>query len=176
MPRTTSAKWLAAISITVGLLAVASLVITLATSANDPELLPEDTAEGAVQRYLIAWDGGDLEVAYGFLGEALADACSLPEFRRLRPNFRDSDNRVLLSETREVDGFTEVIVDVTEFYGSPPFETSEHTSSHRYLLDQTEDGWRFVESPWPYYPCPNIPKPPLPTATPTPTAQLDQEG
>ena len=177
IPRTTSARWLAGIAVTVGLLAVVSVVVSLATGATGPDLLPEDTAEGTVQRYIIAFDEGDVDVAYRLLGDELTETCSPQEFRRSKPRFGGaSDSRVRLAGTRQLSGATEVTVDVTQFYGSPPFETSESTSTYRYLLERTDDGWRFVEAPWPYFPCPVRPEPPTPTPTPTPAPQPAQEG
>ena len=181
MPKTTSARWLAGIAFAVGLLAVVSVVVSLTTGSTVAELLPENTAEGTVQRYIVAFDEGELDVAYRLLSDELAQSCALPEFRRSQTRFRDTDSRVRLAGTRQLNGTTEVTVDVTNFsgsppFGAPPFDTGERTSTYRYLLEQTDDGWRFVDPPWPYYPCPIIRVTPEPPPTPTPAPGQAQEG
>ena len=165
IPRTASGRWLAGITAVVGALVVISLVVALATGSGEPPLLPEDTAEGTVQRYVRAAQDADHAAADALLTEDARARCSNEGFRpRLPPS---DDVRVRLGATRPAGDNVEVTIHVTRFSASPPFGVSEFTSDYRYLLTETADGWRIVDAPWPSVCAVRAPPPP-PTATPTP--------
>ena len=165
----------------VGALVVISLVVALATGDDDAPLLPEDTPEGTVQRYFVALQDADYNAAHAFLDDSVRERCPVEDFRRARA-FEDADDvRVRLGSTRPAGDDVEVTVRVTQFQGSPPFSVSERTSTYRYLLTETGEGWRIVDAPWPFgcafrQELREIPRAdPTPTPTPAP-APAPSEG
>ena len=173
IPKTSSGRWLAGITAAVGALVVISLVVALATGTDDPPLLAEDTPEGTVQRYIVAFQDGDYATAYALLTEGARAQCPIEEFRRARRVRDDDDPRVRLDGTRPAGDDVEVSVSVTRFSGSPPFGVSEYTQTYHYLVTETDDGWRIVDALWPFG-CPfgierAIRLPPAHTPTPMPT-------
>ena len=171
IPKTASGRWLAGITAVVGGLVVISLVVALATGSGEAPLLPADTSEGTVQRYIQAFQAADYAAAHALLDEDARERCPVEDLRA-RPRFDAQDDiRVRLGATRTTGDDVEVTVHVTRFSASPPFGVSESTSDYRYLLTETADGWRIVEAPWPFG-ClfrTGIRGVPVPTATPTPT-------
>ena len=181
LPTTSSGRWLAGITATVAALVVISLVVALATGSDEPTLLAEDTPEGTVQRYFVALDAADYEAAYALLADEAREGCTLQEFRRQfsfdRFDGKES-SRVRLGSTRPAGDNVEVTVRVTRFYGSPPFNVNESTSTYRYLLSESDEGWRIIEA-GPPFGCPPYRdgaieplRPaviPPPASTPTPT-------
>ena len=182
LPTTSSGRWLAGIAATVAALVVISLAVALATGSDEPPLLAEDTPEGTVQRYFVALDAADYEAAYALLADEARETCTLQEFRRQfsfdRFDGKES-SRVRLGSTRPAGDNVEVTVRVTRFYGSPPFNVNESTSTYRYLLSESDEGWRIIEA-GPPFGCPpyrgivpvEAPRPiapPPPASTPTPT-------
>ena len=174
--------WLIGGALLLGALLVASIVVAL---VKDTELLPEGTAAAAVQRFLIATQDEDFELAHGFLSEDLKTECALDEFfggsvRRMR------DNRITLVATRTAGETVFVTVRIAEFNRGGPFGTSEFSFEQRYSLRQEGDRWRFTEFPWPFFQCgvfkpqrvpvtPDVPRErviPEHTATPSGSSEL----
>ena len=170
IPRTASGRWLAGITAVVGGLVVISLVVALATGSNEAPLLPADTPEGTVQRYIQALQAADYAAAHALLDEDARERCPLDDLRARQRFETQDDVRVRLGATRTAGDDVEVTVHVTRFSASPPFGVSEFTSDYRYLLTETDAGWRVVNAPWPFA-CPFRPKiraVPGTPATPTP--------
>ena len=172
MPKTSSSRWLAGIAVSVALLALASVIVTLASS-GDVELLPEGTPEGTVQRYLLAVDEREFEAAYALLGAEYHQDCSPDDFRGSRFFGLDDNVRIRLNSVEEMSDGTEVSVTITQFRGSPPFEVSESTFDQHYFLRETAEGWRIDSAPWPFLGCPLKVAPELrepPVQAPKPSA------
>ncbi|MCH8849145.1 MAG: nuclear transport factor 2 family protein [Chloroflexi bacterium] len=168
IPRTASGRWLAGITAVVGGLVVISLVVALATGSDEAPLLPADTPEGTVQRYVRALQTADYAAAHALLSEDAREHCPIEEFRRQQRFGRNDDVRTRLGATRPAGDDVEVTVHVTRFSASPPFGVSEFTSESRYLLTETDAGWRIVDAPWPFG-CALTIERGLPAAPPTPT-------
>ena len=171
IPRTASGRWLAGITAVVGGLVVISLVVALATGSDEAPLLPADTPEGTVQRYIQALQAADYAAAHALLDEDARERCPIDDLRARQRFETQDDVRVRLGATRTAGDDVEVTVHVTRFSASPPFGVSEFTSDYRYLLTETDAGWRVVNAPWPFG-CPfrpEIREVPVPTPTPTPT-------
>ena len=62
-----SSRALAIFGAVIGLLAVVALILVLVTSNQPVRLLPENTPEGVVQRYILALDRGDYPGAWSFV-------------------------------------------------------------------------------------------------------------
>jgi len=62
-----SNRWLIIFAIVIGILVIATVSLVLLIKGNEVTLLPEDTPQGIVQRYLIAVQEKDYPVAYEYL-------------------------------------------------------------------------------------------------------------
>lgn len=124
-------------------LAVLAAVISArrATPAGDP-----GTPEGTVQLYLFALVEGDDDEVVALLDPDLGCRVPLPDHfmtgGRLQLNFLN---------TRIRDGRAEVLVEITQYDDTSPF----NTNSHRQTFDLRPQGatWLITGSPWPVYQC-----------------------
>ena len=62
-----SRRWLIVFAVIIGILAIITVSLVLSTKGNQVALLPEDTPQGIVQRYLIAIQEQNYREAYGYL-------------------------------------------------------------------------------------------------------------
>ena len=140
-----------------GFLAALLIVsIVLALTSRETVFAP-GTPERAVQDLLRAAEDDDIEAAYGMLSDELQEKCALADYAD-DSDYRhyddgDRDSRATLRETKVVDNLTLVDVQVTEFYGSGPFDSGESSYNRRYTLRQESGEWKFTEYPWPYDYC-----------------------
>ncbi len=173
IPKTSSARWLAGIRAGVVAIAIASIIVVLAIDP-DGVTLDENTPEGTVQRYIQALQDEQYDVAYRLLSAEAQAECTLSNFRSQGRFGRDQDTRVRLDRVIEASDGTEVRLEMVNFSGISPFEFDFTFEDGRYtvnyLVNETDDGWRVSNAPWPYTDCGyrlRVPVP-EPTATPTP--------
>jgi hypothetical protein len=62
-----SRRWLIIFTSVIGVLVIATVALVLFTKGNEVALLPEDTPQGIVQRYLMAVQEKDYPKAYSYL-------------------------------------------------------------------------------------------------------------
>ena len=166
IPHTPSSRWLAGIALLVVALVVLSVVVAL-VNRRGVSLLPEDTPEGVVQRYVLALQEGDGKRAYGYLSGELQEHCTYQYFWDSTRTLERRDTRISLESTEALDGDVEVWVKVTETRLSQPFGMREHSYTMQYVLEREKDAWRFSEPPWPLGWCPGLERKSVPSA-PTP--------
>ncbi len=158
-----STRWLAGTGAAIAVLVIASVLAAVLAGGGDAETFPEDSPEGVVQRYLQALQDDDFQTAYGYLGPALREGCTLEEFRyRTRWN-SDEDHRVVLEGTEVLGGRTIVMVRVSQVRTDAPFAPSESSYQREYTLERQEGAWRFTEPAWPLNYCPPAEKIPEPS-------------
>lgn len=175
LKRNASTNWLIGAALTVAVLVIASVAVALIADRGELELRPQTTPEGVVQRYLVAIDDDNPELAYSYLSPRLKDACSYQHFRDNTMWIREQDLRISLTGTESVGESQEVTVRIREIHvrGDVPFTPNESSYSQRFLLRQYDSVWRFYEPPWPMGYCPGL----LPTRIPlaaTPAIPLSQ--
>ncbi|MBI2872593.1 MAG: hypothetical protein HYY00_05310 [Chloroflexi bacterium] len=155
-----SGRWLVAIAAVVAVLVVVSVVVTLVSPRGKAVTFPEDTAEGVVQRFIVAIRDGDENLAHGYLSENLKKSCTAQHIRDTTRWLRDREGRnqqlVLLGTQTLSDGRAEVRVRVTDVNVSPPFGVNEYSHEERYVLVREGDAWRFDQPPWPVSYCPDL--------------------
>src|SRR3972149_8937189 len=83
-----SRVWLIGVAAFVLALVAAGLVVALVTTRGGVDLLPADSPEGTVQRYLLALEDEDYPMAYEYLAARPKRSCTLEEFLRL-VSYRD---------------------------------------------------------------------------------------
>lgn len=154
---TASNRWLVIVAVaTVALIAVSLGVALIGDSEAD---LAPSSPEGTVQAYLRSVADRDATAALAFYSDELASRCEVSQIRdSLR--FGPDDFRATLGDVTRRGDDTEVVVRLTQMYGYGPFGRSESTFEQIFVLQETSEGWRFVEAPWPSW-CPE----PLPPAS-----------
>ena len=68
-----SRRWLFIFAIVIGALVIATVSLVLLTKGNKVTLLPEDSPQGTVQRYLMAVQEKDYQKAFGYLSFSPTD-------------------------------------------------------------------------------------------------------
>lgn len=162
-----SSRWLGGIALFAAVLIVVSVLISV--FASDDELLPADTPEGAIQRYLQALADNEFTVAYEFVGADLREDCTLEHFIRTTSYLRDRKFSASLSHTTDVGGKTVVSVEITEQSNSGPFGSGQYSSDSSFTVGLEDGEWRITETPWPIFFCP--PNEDLPTRPAIPPAK-----
>lgn len=147
--------WLIGAAAFLAVLLVVSIVLAL--TSRDAEFAP-GTPERAVQDLLRAAENGDITAAYAMLSQELRSKCELTDYAtEQRYNSGDDhDIRATLRDIEIIGGVTFVNVQITEFYGGGPFDSSEWSYEHQYALQQENGEWKFTEYPSPYDYCPEI--------------------
>ena len=139
------------------LLAIVVVVIAQVVGAGE-RLLPQESPEGVVQRFLLAVDAGDYGDAYDYLGAKLKDDCTYDDFLDRSSRERIKEIQATLVRTEAFDDRTEVVISITRFRASgpflAPFDSPTSSYQQRYLLRQEEGQWFFSQMPWPVYWCP----------------------
>jgi hypothetical protein len=139
--------WLIGATTAVLALMAAAVAVALVTTRGGVDLLPADSPEGVVQRYLLALEEEDYQEAYGYLSSDLRTACPLADFisRGYWPSARG--NQVTLEETHHLDGLAVVEAEVTVFHHDAPF-ASEYSYTRTFELKLDEGQWRLTGPEW----------------------------
>lgn len=131
-----------------GVLALAIIAIVVVLLAGDRESVEfgEDTPEGALQRYLAAFDEGDLAAAHAYFSSEVRDQMDLEAFERavsaMDGGFGSERTRRALFDGRSGEGETvRLELTVEEFTGQ-----GLGASSYRYQVEvpmvREEEAWR----------------------------------
>jgi hypothetical protein len=62
-----SRRWLIIFTVAIGILVISTVSLVLLTGKNEVDLLPADTSQGIVQRYLLALQEKNYQKAFGYL-------------------------------------------------------------------------------------------------------------
>jgi hypothetical protein len=138
-------------------LVVGGIAVALVTTRGGLELLPSDSPEGVVQRYLLAMKDEEYREAYGYLSSDLQRECSYDNFLKGASSTEIRESHVTLEDTRNVDDRAQVKVRITVFEPGGPFGASESSQDWTFHLKLEEGQWRLVsmpEMPWPLWWCP----------------------
>ena len=149
-----SKRWLIIIISTVALLGLISVCITLESDGNE-EVFLEGSPELVVKNYLADMQAGRTKEAYQYLGSDITDKCPY-SYLVVDNSWSDSDRgdiRVTYRATAQITLGVEVEVVFTTFHFDPLFGTNESSDVIRYVLAQQNEGWRFIEIPYPMMTC-----------------------
>jgi hypothetical protein len=140
--------WLVGAVTVVLALMVGAVAVALVTTYGGVDLLPADSPEGVVQRYLLALEREDYREAYDYLSSDLRSRCSFDDFvsRGYWPETRG--NQVTLEKTQRFDGHALVKARVTVFHHDAPFGASEYSYERSFDLKLEEGQWRLTGPEW----------------------------
>ncbi len=158
------------IAVGASVLAIVVISIAVAVIAGDEQDFPAGSPERAVQRYLRAVEDRDADAAIALYSDDLAARCDLDQLRGNLRRGSNTDFRATLLDTIARDDVTEVRVRLTEYYGDDPFNRGESRREQLFVLEQSADGWRFTEPPWPTF-CPPARELPAPARPVTPATR-----
>jgi len=142
-----SRRWLFAFGLAIVALVIVTVVLVLATtSPADKPLLPEDTPEGTVQRFLLAVSDQDYLAAEGYLSPTIdEDKIDYELWRdRIVELGEDSAWQATLGES--IIRGDEATVDVTVAIFRPrgPFDNSVRTHQVTFFLQKEGTSWRIT--------------------------------
>ena len=137
-----SRRWLLVSGLTIAVLVIVAVTLVLTTSLRgDEPLLPEDSPEGTVQRFLLAVRDGDYQTADSYLSSEIDSRVdyALRRNRVSEPGWKATlEDSVISGDEATVD----VVVDV--FRPGGPFSSSVSTYRTTFYLRKEAAGWRIV--------------------------------
>ena len=152
-----STRLLVTFGISIGVLVIVTVVLALTLSGGqDTALLPEDTPEGTVQRYLRAYQAEDYQKAYSYLSpDALAEQSyytTYENWSQAYPWRRGSLGwkATLGNATVTGDEATmTVIIDV--FRPEVPFADPTQSRQYNFQLKKEGTSWKITSPIYPLY-------------------------
>ncbi|MBI4286708.1 MAG: hypothetical protein HY670_12540 [Chloroflexi bacterium] len=141
----------------IGVLIIVAIALVLTISPRDSALLPEDTPEGVVQRFLQAVKDQDYVKAYSYLSLEEPGKDGAPHkvtYEEWRTRFRQSPSReqrawkATLGKSTIVGDIATVEVIIETFRpGGGPFENPVDTSYTLFDLKKTDGSWVITTFP-----------------------------
>jgi hypothetical protein len=148
-----SSRWLIIFGAAIGALVIVAiaLVFTMAKPGGE-SLLPADTPEGTVQRYLLALEAEDYKTAYSYLSFPPNKQISYDVWKGRAIRYEEKHAVKVTLEKSMVTGdeaTVSVMVDVfraNEPFENPPFENPVYTSHVTFSLKKEGASWK-INSP-----------------------------
>ena len=140
--------WLVGAVTAVIALLVSAVAIALVTTRGEVDLLPADSPEGVVQRYLLALEREDYAEAYDYLSSDLRWRCSLEDFVSSRYWPENGGDHMTLEKTQSFDGQALVTARVNVFDPDVPFGASEYSYERTFHLKLEAGQWRLTGPEW----------------------------
>ena len=150
-----SRRWLIIFGIVIAVLVVVTTVLVLSTGGSKVALLPEDTPQGIVQRYLLAVQNKDFQQAYGYLSfDQSGQFTTYTEWIQMMPVPQASNQsawRATLGNTalNGNNATVDVIIDV--FHPGGLFGGSQFSQNMTYVLTKTADKWLITSPTYLYW-------------------------
>ena len=142
--------WLIGVATFVAALVVAGVVVALVTTGED--LLPADSPEGTVQRYLIALQDHDYPLAYGYLSRDTKRSCELQDYVRFASDGELRDSRMTLEDT-QVFGDSAIVTARVTVFAPDIFGPSEYSYERTFDARLEQGQWQLD---WPDFRCPPL--------------------
>jgi hypothetical protein len=150
----TSNRWLLIFGAAIGALVIVAIVLVLTLPAKEAPLLPEDTPEGTVQRYLLALEAEDYATAWSYLSPPASEKLTYEDWMRSAVSSGEKPGLKATLGKSAITGSTatvDVVVDV--FRPSGPFDNPVSTNHFSFVLTKQGTSWK-ITSPtyvWWFY-------------------------
>lgn len=146
-----SRRWLFIFAIVISVLVIATVSLVLFTKGRNVALLPEDSPEGTVQRYLIAIQNNDYQKAFSFLSlEATSGKISSYNDWILTIGAPLSSGqsvwKATLGKIVQNGNNSNIEVTIDTFRTGGLFGDSQNSQTINFLLIKTDNSW-FITSP-----------------------------
>jgi hypothetical protein len=150
----TSNRWLLIFGAAIGVLVIVAIVLVLTLPAKEVPLLPEDTPEGTVQRYLLALEAEDYAEAWSYLSPPDTEKLTYEDWMRSAVGSGEKPGlKVTLGKSAITNSTATVDVVVDIFRPGGPFDNSVSTNRFSFVLVKQGTSWK-ITSPtyvWWYY-------------------------
>ena len=141
-----SRRWLFTFGLVIGVLVIGTVALVLFTSSpGDEPLLPEDTPQGTVQRFLLAVRDEDYLAAESYLSPPINDKITYDLRRNQVAGLGEGAGwKATLGKSvvRDDEATVNVMVDV--FRPRGPFENSVRTHRITFFLKKEGTSWRIT--------------------------------
>ena len=144
-----SRRWLFISAIVIGLLVIATVTLVLLTKGNKVTLLPEDSPQGTVQRYLMAIQEKDYQKAFGYLSFSPTDKItSFSDWLMMVGPQSSSQSvwRATLGTVTENENNATVEINIDTLRSGGLFGDSQFSQQINFLLIKKGNSW-FITSP-----------------------------
>ena len=141
-----SRRWLFTFGLAIGILVIVAvaLALTMGSQGEEP-LLPEDTPEGTVQRFLLALRDEDYLAAESYLSPTIDDKIAYDLRRdRLTGRGEGSGWKATLGKSAVRNDEATVDVTVNVFRPRGPFENSVRTYRITFYLKKEVTSWKIT--------------------------------
>ena len=148
-----SRRWLIIFAIVIGILVVATVALVLINRGSEVTLLPEDTPQGVVQRYLLAIKDGDYQKAYSYLSFIKGKIMTYDDWVRswnLPQTSNQSVWKATLGKTTQDDYNASVGVTINTFRPGGLFEDPINSRQITFKLVKIVGKW-VITSPTYFY-------------------------
>ena len=144
-----SRRWLFIFAIVIGVLVIATVSLVLLTKGNKVTLLPEDSPQGTVQRYLIAIQEKDYQRAFSYLSFSPTDKItSFSDWLMMVGPQSSSQSvwRATLGTVTENENNATVEINIDTLHSGGLFGDSQFSQQINFLLIKKGNSW-FITSP-----------------------------
>lgn len=143
-----SSKWLLIFTGIIGVLAVLAVVLVLFTQGKNVTLLPADTPQGTVQRYLIALENSDYQQAYTYLSPNMPDGAPYSQWLTQNQNAPAGQTgwRATLGKVVQNGSYATVAVAIETSYPGGVMSSSQSDIPVTFDLTETGNSW-LITSP-----------------------------
>ena len=144
-----SRRWLFISAIVIGLLVIATVTLVLLTKGNKVTLLPENSPQGTVQRYLMAIQEKDYQKAFGYLSFSPTDKItSFSDWLMMVGPQSSSQSvwRATLGTVTENENNATVEINIDTLRSGGLFGDSQFSQQINFLLIKKGNSW-FITSP-----------------------------
>jgi len=131
--------------IAIALLVIVAVALVLSTGQQQPALLPQDTPEGTVQRYLMAIQNKDFNAAYDFLSAADTQDNPKPFTRDMwisqGRGMQDLSWKANLGKVSVTGDRAVVEVSIHTFRSGGPFDDNTNSHNVTFYLEKQDGKW-----------------------------------
>lgn len=151
-----SRRWLIIFATVIGILVIATVSLVLLTKENEVVTLPEDSPQGAVQRYLIAIQENDYQNAYNYLSfDPSQKITTYNDWIRMEIGSRQiSDQtawKATLGKITQNGGSATVGVVIDTFRPGGPFADSLYSQQILFQLSKIDGKWLITSPTYIYW-------------------------
>ena len=151
-----SRRWLIIFAIVTSILVIATVSLVLLTKGNEVALLPEDTPQGIVQRYLIAVQEKNYQKAYNYLSfDPSQKIKTYNDWLRMVIGEPQISNqaawKATLSKTTQNGDNATVEVTIDTFRPSGPFEDPLRSQQTIFQLIKIDGKWLITSPTYIYW-------------------------
>jgi hypothetical protein len=145
--RRSSSRGLAVFGAVIGLLSIVTLIVVLIVSGRPVELLPGDSPQGIVQRYIIAVEQKDYPAAWGYIAPQPLEKGITYEIWLQSMGYppEQSTRKATLGEVSFRGDTATVVVAIDRFRYSGPFQDPVNTNYVTFSLQLIGSAWKITD-------------------------------